>query len=244
MKVRCVSAKGKHTISLQDKLHEILREAEEKLLDATLDVLRQDEQQYHSRCTEKKQQIATAIETWKDSFKTSESSLEIEVEQFVVSAKQFADEFYFECVAIRTSKQVVGSLKQAEEAQKNTERMETEFQPNEQSINDMVARAVQKEFSKLKNVSAPAKKKQPPRNSSGGRRKSRSTSRNGTRNGKKQAKGGPSRSSSAQRQSQNAQGRRSRSRTNRQTPQSRVTFHDSRRKQSKNSKSSANGAVR
>ena len=170
-------------------------------------------------------------------------SPKIKVEQFVVSAKEFADEFYFECVTIRTSKQVAGSLKLAEEAQKNTERMETEFQPNEQSINDMVARAIHKEFSKLKNVSAPAKKKQPPCNSSGGSRKSRK-SRNGTRNGKKQAGGGPSRSSSAKRQSQNAQDRRSRSRTNRQTPQSRITFHDSRQKQSKNSKSSANGATR
>ena len=117
MKVRRVSTNGKHTVSIQDKFDEILREAEEKLLD----VLRLDEQQYHSRCMEKKQQIATAIQTWKDSFKTSESSLEMEVEQFVVSAKQFADEFYFECVAIRTSKQVAGSLKQAEEAKKNTE---------------------------------------------------------------------------------------------------------------------------
>lgn len=39
--------------------------------------------------------------------------------------------------------------------------METEFQPNEQSIKDMVAREMQEEVSKLQNVSAPAKKKQP-----------------------------------------------------------------------------------
>lgn len=55
MKIGRVNAKGKHTVPLQDKFDEILCEAEEKLFDATLDVLRQDEQHYRSRCTEKKQ---------------------------------------------------------------------------------------------------------------------------------------------------------------------------------------------
>ena len=51
---------------------------------------------------------STAIQTWKGSFKTSKSSLDMEVEQFLASAKQFADEFYFEYIAIRTSQQVAG----------------------------------------------------------------------------------------------------------------------------------------
>ena len=97
MKFCCVNAKGKHTISLQDKYDKILCEAEQKLLDATLDVLRQDEQHYLSRCTDEKQQISAAIQTWKDSLKASKSSLDLEVEQFVALAKQFAHEFYFEC---------------------------------------------------------------------------------------------------------------------------------------------------
>lgn len=121
----------------------------------------QGEQHYRSRCTEKKRQISTAIQTSKDSFKTRQSSLDIEVEQFVASAKQFADEFYFKYATIRTSKQVAGTVKRAEKAKNNMEQMETEFQPNKQSIKDMVTREVQKEVSKLQNMSAPAKKIQP-----------------------------------------------------------------------------------
>jgi len=53
-------------------------------------------------------------------------------------------------VAIKTSKQVVGDINKAAKEASRMQRMETEFQPNEQSIKDMVAREVQKEVSKLR----------------------------------------------------------------------------------------------
>ena len=119
----------------------------------------------------------------------------------------------FTLSAIRTSKQVAGTLKLAKKAKQNTERMEMEFQPNEQSIKHMVAREVQKSIQTPKRVCF-NKNKETPRQSSGDNRKSRSTSRNRTRNGKKQAKVGRNRSSSAPGQTQNAQSRWSQSVTN------------------------------
>ena len=96
------------------------------------------------------------------------------------------NDFCFQCVAIRTSKKVAGDIKKAAKEANRVQRMETEFQPNEQSIKDMVTREVQKELSKLQT----AKNKQSsrkPANDRGPRRNSRSASR-----GRNKAKSGHS----------------------------------------------------
>ena len=59
------------------------------------------------------------------------------------------NDFYFQCVAIRTSKRVAGDIKKAAKEANRLQQMETEFQPNEQSIKDMVTHEVEKEVSKL-----------------------------------------------------------------------------------------------
>ena len=152
------------------------------------------------------------------------------------------NDFYFQCVAIRTSKKVSWNMKKAPKEANRVQRMETEFQPNEQSIKDMVTRGVQKELSKLQT----AKKKQSsrkPTDDRGPRRNSRSASR-----GRKQAKSGHSPSGKT------TQKRQSRSRTrNSQTSRKQqrgVTFSRSRssssrrRQPSKNAKSCPNGSVK
>ena len=108
---------------LQQIFDGILREAESKLLDATIEALQIEEQQLKDGCVEEKQKVVTSIEAWRSSFQSSDPSLDIEADEFVKSAKSFADYFYFECAAKRTSKRLADSIQKANKAAKNTERM-------------------------------------------------------------------------------------------------------------------------
>lgn len=172
-----VVAEGQSAQHRQEKFNIITKEAELKLLDATIEALNSDEEQANERCKEEKKNVETTIESWKESFQTS-ASLDVETDDFVKSAKCFADNFYFECAATRASKHVSEKMKKAAKEAKRTEKMETEFKPDEQSIRDMVNRAVQKKVSKLSSVSPPGKIKQPPEKKFKGRGKDRANSKN------------------------------------------------------------------
>ena len=251
LKIRSVTAKGRNAENLQAKFNNIIKEAELKLLDATIKALHNEEQQAKERCTEEKQNIVTAIESWKGSFQSSDSSMDIEADEFVKSAKLFADNFYFECAATRASKRVAENIKKASKEAKRTERMETEFIPNEQSIRDMVDRAVRQEVSKLCPVPPPGKITQPPRKSSKSRGKDRSTTKNGKHRRRNPSQDARNNSSPP---AKGAQGRRSRSKQRRGPSTSRkpgVSFSVSRspsvsrrRQQSKNGRGRGSGAVK
>lgn len=249
LKIRSVTAKGRNAENLQAKFN-IIKEAKLKLLDATIEALHNEEQQAKERCTEEKQNIVTAIESWKGSFQSSDSSLDIEADEFVKSAKLFADN-YFECATTRASKRVVENIKKASKEAKRTERMETEFIPNEQSIRDMVDRAVRQEVSKLCPIPPPGKITQPPRKSSKSRGKDRSTTKNGKHRRRNPSHDARNNSSPP---AKGAQGRRSRSKQWRGPSTSRkpgVSFSVSRspsvsrrRQQSKNGRGCGSGAVK
>ena len=96
-----VVAKGQNTQNLQEKFNAITKEAEKQLLDATIEALQTDEQLANERCKEEKKNIVSTIESWRESFQTSDSSLGAEADELVNSAKCFADNFYFECAATR-----------------------------------------------------------------------------------------------------------------------------------------------
>ena len=144
-----VNAKGRNGQPLQEHFDAILRETELKLLDATIEALIQDKQHCKERCANEKEKVAATIDAWRSSFQASEASLDI-ADHFVSSAKCFANDFYFQCVATRTSKQVAGDIKKAAKEASIAQQMKTKFQPNEQSIKDLVAREVQKEVSKFR----------------------------------------------------------------------------------------------
>ena len=143
------------------------------------------------------------------------------------SAKSFADYFYFECAAKRTSKRVADSIQKANKAAKNAERMKTQFTVNEQSINDLVQRAVQRDVLKLRPVSLPVKTPQAPRKTSRSRKNERSSSANCSER-RDFSRDGNQRQLSASKNS--AQGKQISSKQKRQpTPRKpRVTFFDSR----------------
>ena len=148
LKIHRVTAKGKNIQPLQEQLDTIQKGAEFKLLDATIEALTHDEQLYRDLCTNEKKNVEAAIRAWRNSFQTSETNLDMDADHFVASAKCFANDFFFQCVAIRTSKKVAGERRKAAKEANRAQRMETEFQVNEQSIKDIVARELQNEFSK------------------------------------------------------------------------------------------------
>ena len=166
----------------------------------------------------------------------------MDADHFVASAKCFANDFYFQCVAIWTSKKVAGERRKAAKEANRAQRMETEFQVNEQSIKDIVARELQKEFSKRHPAVTVSKQFSGKSTISRGQRKS---SRSSSRNGNPSKTGRGAKAATPQK-------RRSRSRTRKsQAPRKQsVTFSDShpqsvrRRHQPKNGKSPANGPVK
>ena len=249
LKISNVADKGRNAERLQQTFDGILREAKSKLLDATIEALQIEEQQLKDGCVEEKQKVVTSIETWRSSFKSSNPSFDIEADEFVKSAKSFADCFYFECAAKRTSKRVADSIQKAEKAAKNAERMEAQFTVTEESINDLVHRTVQREVLKLRPVSLPVKIPQAPRKTSRSRKNERSSSANCSER-RDLSRDGNQRKLSASKNS--AQGRPSRSKQKRQpTPRKpRVTFSDNRspsvtrRQQSKNVKGRGNSVVK
>ena len=64
LKNRNVATKGRNTERLQQTIDGILREAESKLLDATIEALQIKEQQLKDGCVEEKQKVITSIEIW------------------------------------------------------------------------------------------------------------------------------------------------------------------------------------
>ena len=134
LKICCVATKGLNAQLLQHQFNTIIKEAEVKLLDATIASLKTAEQQAKEWCAVEKQSIFAAIETWRASFQSSD----IEADKFVQSAKCFADSFYFECAATQASKRVAENIKRTSKWAKRTEQMETKFTVNGQSVCDMV----------------------------------------------------------------------------------------------------------
>ena len=225
LKIKNIIAKGSNPQALQEKFDAIIKEAESKLLDTTIESLQEEEQLANERCKKEKEKISTTIDSWRKSFKASDSSLDIEAEEYVKLAKSFADNFYFQCAATRTSKRVADNLKKTSKDAKRVERMETTFNVTEQSIKDRVQQTVQQQMSKF-----PV-----------------------TRGKPKVRKNNWSRSISRNRQQQRPnqpQGRRSRSKQKSQPTRNHVSFSNkrspsaSRRQQSKNRKGHVTGVVK
>ena len=93
LKIHCVTAKGRIAQPLQDKFNNIIKEAEIKLLGTTIASLKTEEKQSKERCAAEKQKIFAAIETCRTSFQSTDATLNIKADEFVKSAKCFAESF-------------------------------------------------------------------------------------------------------------------------------------------------------
>ena len=202
-KISSVAAKGRNGERLQKTFDSILREAEPKLLYATMDRGPSNRRTAVERWLRrrKKKKVLTSTEVWRISFQSSDPFLDIEKDFY----------FFFECAAKRTSKRVADSIQKANKAAKNTVRMEAHFTLNEGSINDRVQRAVRREVSKLSPVSLPVKTPQAPRKTYKSRENKGSSSPNPSKR-RDLSRNGNQRKLSASKNS--VQGRRSRWRNN------------------------------
>ena len=78
---------GRNAERLQQTFDGIIREAESKLLDATIEALKIEGQQLKDGCFEEKQKVVSSMEAWRRSSQSSDPSLEIKADEFVKSAK-------------------------------------------------------------------------------------------------------------------------------------------------------------
>ena len=102
LKIHRVTAKGRNIQPLQERFDVILKEAKFKRIDATIKALIYDKQLYRDLCTTEKNNLEAAIQAWRNSFQARETNLDMDADHFVASAKCFANDFYFQCIAIRT----------------------------------------------------------------------------------------------------------------------------------------------
>ena len=72
MKIHRVNAKGRNSQTLHERFDAILREAELKLLDVTIEAFVHKEQHFKERFTSEKEKVAAAIEASRSSFQASE----------------------------------------------------------------------------------------------------------------------------------------------------------------------------
>ena len=113
LKIKTVVAKGKDIEALQSKFDNILKEAEAKLLDATIQNIQEQQNCALMDCYAAKAEIDSAIANWKTSFRFfSEvtSTIGQVSTKFAKIAKAFADNHYYQCASHRASKALKSSV--------------------------------------------------------------------------------------------------------------------------------------
>lgn len=144
LKIRPVQAKGKAN-DLQKKFDDVIRDAERKLLDISINSVLQDIPALENSIEECKNDIDNTITKWRSSFPHKDEKSVEKANVIAERAATFVENFYFECTAIETSKALVKTLNQEEKCKTNNQSgMEAEFQVTEQSIKDMVKSEVQR----------------------------------------------------------------------------------------------------
>lgn len=144
LKIRPIKAKGKAG-DLQKEFDEIIRDAERKLLDKTINSLLKDIPTFENSLEECRSDINNTIKKWRLSFPHKDDKYAEKANAIAELAQRFVENFYFECTAIETSKALVKTLNKDEKSKQHSQsEMEAEFQVTEQSIKDMVKNEVQR----------------------------------------------------------------------------------------------------
>lgn len=135
-----VTAKGKNPQELQRQFDAITKEAEIKLIEATLEDLKRQKQEASENCDKSHQSIADAIENWRSNFSSSVTTFTVDADKYAQAAADYASNYYFQRISSLASKMVADELKKQQREAKRADKMETGFEPTEQSISDMVDR--------------------------------------------------------------------------------------------------------
>jgi len=141
LKIKPVKAKSKSE-DLQKKFDDILHQAELKLLEVTLESLHKEILEIEHSIAHCKEDINATISRWRSSFPLKDVNSIEKADLLVKSANTFVDDFYFQCMATKTSKALQDALIKEEKA-KTQPGMETDFTLTEESVRDIVQAEVQ-----------------------------------------------------------------------------------------------------
>ena len=141
LKIKPVRAKSKSE-DLQ-KFDNILHEAELRLLDVTLESLRKEVLETEHSIALCKEDIKATIDRWRSSFPLKDKKSTGKADLLAKYAHKFVDDFYFQCMANKTSKAALLDALSKEEKAKIQPGMETEFTLTEESVQDIVQAEVQ-----------------------------------------------------------------------------------------------------
>ena len=135
LKIKSVKAKAsaENTNALQSKFDEIIKEAENKLLDVSIENLRAEFAVAETNYEKQKEELAVTLARWRSTVQLKDENFRALANEYMEMAKDFADTLYFECIAEKTSKTLLHSLK-------------VELEPSEQSIREMVKLGVARSF--------------------------------------------------------------------------------------------------
>ena len=142
LKIKPVKAKSKSE-DLQKKFDDILHKAELKLLEATLENLRKESLETEHSIARCKEDINATIGRWRTSFPLKDENSTEKADLLTKYANKFVDDFYFQCMATKTSKALQDALSKEEKA-KTQPGMETDFTLTEESVRDIVKAEVQR----------------------------------------------------------------------------------------------------
>ena len=141
LKIKPVRAKSKSE-DLQKTFDNILHEAELRLLDVMLESLRKEVLETEHSIALCKEDIKATIDRWRSSFPLKDKKSSGKADLLAKYAYKFVDDFYFHCMANKTSKALLDALSKEEKA-KIQPGMETEFTLTEESVQDIVQAEVQ-----------------------------------------------------------------------------------------------------
>ena len=180
LKIRTIKAKGKDA-ALQAKFDEILKEAELKLLGATIESLKSEIPPLTDAVEKRREDINTTIAKWRSTFPLKDSASVKQADSLVKSAQNYTNDLYFSCIVSLTSKSLAESLKKEEKARKQAN-METEFQLTESSIREIVRQEVKRsaDAKPKKGQTKPSQQTQTRTKNKAQQRRSRSSTRKRT----------------------------------------------------------------
>lgn len=172
LRIKSIQAKGKDKEALQTEFDKITREAETKLLKASIKDLYSETSIVSLKIDDYKSDLDETIVKWKSSFDTNSYVSAEKVNTLAQKAAEFVKSFYLSCAATAASKKLQSTISKEEKPKQKSSVMDTAFVPTETSIADMVRKEVERSIKPLVSSKKPQNKakkvdqKKKPRNKS------------------------------------------------------------------------------
>ena len=144
LRIKDVKAKGQNAETLQARFDEIVREAELKLLGATIDSLRSEVTDCKATIAECPADIDGTIAKWQSMLLSSCPDITREIRKLTEAVAAFIESYSLDCAVSRASKTLQSKIVRMEKV-KRVEEMEAvdKFTPSEATIREIICSEVQ-----------------------------------------------------------------------------------------------------